>query len=105
MSRSRVGEENPRWKGGVSVNYGAGWTTARSRVLERDEVCQHCGHDGSERRLEVHHIVPFRLFDQAEDVPKPDAHDPGNLVLLCRSCHWKAERSEIEFESSLEPPE
>ncbi|MBP1988211.1 NUMOD3 domain-containing DNA-binding protein [Halolamina salifodinae] len=105
MSEARTGERNPRWKGSISESYGPGWDRARRRVRERDELCQNRGDDGSNRRLDVHHIVPFRLFDQANDVPKSAAHDPGNLVLLCRPCHRKAERDEIEFHSSLEPPE
>lgn len=105
MSKARTGERNPRWKGGISDSYGPGWDRARRRVRERDGVCQHCGGDGSDRQLDVHHIVPFRLFDQADDVPKSRAHDLGNLVLLCRPCHQKAEHDDIEFDSSVEPPE
>ena len=105
MSAARTGAQNPQWKGGVSDSYGAGWGKARERVRERDDVCQHCGCEGDERQLDVHHIVPFRLFEQADETPTGKAHELGNLVLLCRPCHRKAERGEIEFDSSLEPPE
>lgn len=63
MSESTSGNANPNWKGGYSRRYGSGWSVARDRIRDRDEVCQHCGHDGSERRLEVHHIVPSACFD------------------------------------------
>ena len=105
MSRARTGERNPQWKGGVSDSYGPGWYNARKLVRERDSVCQNCGRDGSERQLDVHHIIPLRLFDQAENTSISKAHHPGNLVLLCRPCHRRAEADEIEFESTLEPPE
>jgi 5-methylcytosine-specific restriction endonuclease McrA len=105
MSDARTGAQNPQWKGGVSDSYGPGWKKARERVRERDAVCQHCGREGDDRQLDVHHVLPFRLFDQADDTPTEKAHEPGNLVLLCRPCHRKAEAGEIEFDSSLEPPE
>ena len=105
MSDARTGARNPQWKGGVSDSYGPGWQRARERVRERDEGCQHCGCEGGDRQLDVHHILPFRLFEQAAGTPTRKAHELGNLVLLCRPCHRRAERGEIEFESSLEPPE
>jgi hypothetical protein len=105
MSEAQSGEGNPRWRGGVSDSYGPGWNRAREQVRKRDERCRNCDHGGSERRLEVHHIVPVRLFDQAEDRNLSEVHALGNLVLLCRQCHLKAENGEIEFESTLEPPE
>ncbi|WP_154018312.1 HNH endonuclease [Halolamina sediminis] len=45
------------------------------------------------------------MFEQADKTPTEKAHELGNLVLLCRPCHRKAERGEIVFDSSLEPPE
>lgn len=59
MSEATAGEANPNWRGGYSDRYGAGWTAAREVVRERDEVCQYCGCNGSERRLDVHHLTPF----------------------------------------------
>lgn len=105
MSESTAGEENPNWRGGYSNYYGAGWSVARERVLERDEVCQHCGHDGSNRRLEVHHLVPVRVFRRAEEVSVEDAHQLSNLVLLCNRCHTKADFGLLEFESGVDHPE
>lgn len=104
MSEARTGEKNPRWKGGGSGSYGPGWNAARRRVHERDGVCQFCEHNGEDQRLEVHHIVPVRLFKQAEEVTVAEAHKLGNFVLLCRKCHHRAEAGKIEFESTLEPP-
>jgi 5-methylcytosine-specific restriction endonuclease McrA len=78
---------------------------ARRQVRRRDEVCQNCGEDGQDGRLEVHHIVPFRLFDQSNETGKRDAHALENLVLLCRPCHMEAEHGDLEFESGVEPPD
>lgn len=102
MSRSTAGADNPNWRGGYSHHYGSGWSVARERVRERDEVCQHCGHDGSERRLEVHHIVPVRVFRHAMDLSVEDAHAEENLVLLCKRCHGRADHGLIEFDAPIE---
>jgi hypothetical protein len=44
------------------------------------------------RRLDVHHIVPYRL-----------THDnsPNNLIPLCKKCHKKAEAVFVELEATL----
>lgn len=102
MSRSTAGEDNPNWRGGYSHRYGSGWSIARERVRERDEVCQHCGHDGSNRRLEVHHIVPVRTFRNAPEISVEDAHNEDNLVLLCNRCHGRADHGQIEFDAPIE---
>ncbi|WP_246983256.1 HNH endonuclease [Halorientalis marina] len=104
MSEATAGEQNPNWRGGYSRRYGAGWSVARETVHERDEVCQRCGADGTDRRLEVHHIVPVRRFRTASNAEISDAHDPGNLVLLCHHCHPKADHGLISFDSSLDDP-
>ena len=76
----------------------------RDRVRERDGVCQHCGHDGSDHRLEVHHIVPVRLFRESDERDITEAHDPDNLVLLCNRCHGKADHGLLGFETDTTPP-
>lgn len=100
MSRSTAGERNPNWKGGQYTNewYGPGWDIIRERVQDRDGVCQHCGHDGSDTRLEVHHIVPLREFREKDDATLEDANRKANLILLCKRCHGRAEHGLIEVE-------
>jgi len=102
MSESTTGKDNPNWRGGYSHRYGSGWSVVREQIRERDEVCQHCGHDGIEKRLEVHHIVPVRVFRQAVGLSVEDAHDEENLVLLCKRCHGRADHGKIEFEAPIE---
>ena len=100
MSRSTAGERNPNWNGGYSRRYGPGWTEARRRVRGRDSVCQHCGHDGADRGLDVHHIIPVRLFRETNGVALERAHDERNLVLLCKRCHSRAEHGHIAIQPS-----
>lgn len=104
MSQSRRGVDNHAWRGGHVYRYGPGWTAAREAARDRDEVCRQCGHDGSERTLDVHHIVPVRHFRDAEDASLEAAHDLSNLVLLCRACHAAAEHGRIGFESGIADP-
>lgn len=104
VSESTAGEQNPMWTDGGSGRYGPGWNQAREAVRARDEVCRQCGHDGSVRRLAVHHLLPMWKFRQAVDVDLRTAHDPSNLVLLCRSCHVRAEHDGLDFESGIDDP-
>jgi 5-methylcytosine-specific restriction endonuclease McrA len=104
MSEARKGQKNPMYVDGESGYYGPEWSFARRQANERDEVCQACGADDTESRLEVHHIVPFNRFRQAEETDLSDGHELSNLVLLCRSCHMRAEHGDLSFESGIEDP-
>lgn len=103
MSESTAGEQNPNWRGGYSDSYGSGWTLARERVRERDEVCRHCGEDGTDRELDVHHVVPVREFRKDSDASLGDAHELDNLVLLCKRCHTLAEHGTITVSDGSTP--
>jgi 5-methylcytosine-specific restriction protein A len=59
------------------------WTSLRRLVLTRDNhTCQLCGDSGNE----VDHMIPAHLGG---------SHDPDNLTTLCRACHDKKTRTEI----------
>lgn len=83
-----TGEEHWSWNGGSeSVYYGANWAEQRDAARERDDhECQVCGHGGSDRALDVHHIHPIRTYDTPEK-----ANTLDNLITLCRSCHRRWE--------------
>ena len=100
MSEARTGTNNPNWRGGEVPQYGPGWTTARRKVRERDEVCQRCGEDGTDELLDVHHITPVREFRDDTDSDLRDAHTLDNLVLLCRPCHMSVEHGDIEVDDN-----
>jgi transposase len=92
------GELNHQWKGGVSQHYGATWPDKRREARERDNhECQRCGMSAEIHReshnetLQVHHIRPFREFDDPED-----AHQLENPITLCRECHCKWEGLPID---------
>lgn len=93
ISENHSGEDNPRWKGGVSHGYPGGWKSTRQEIRKRDNYqCRACGTTQEEHleevgcKLDVHHVVPVREFDDPAD-----AHSKGNLVTACRSCHMKYE--------------
>ena len=90
MSRRLAGDNNPNWNGGTYTEFGSNWFRVRERIRTRDEACQVCGEDGSDCRLDVHHIVPRREFDVVEH-----SNTPYNLVLLCQSCHKQVEHGSI----------
>ncbi len=74
-------------------NYGKGWNQICATILERDgHKCRNCGVSGE---LEVHHIVPFRRFDDAFEANAPD-----NLISLCPRCHRLAEQR-VHMQSGL----
>ena len=104
MSESRLGESNPNWQGGHTHHYGPGWNPARKAVNRRDEVCQNCGADDDEARLEVHHIIRVQEFIDAPGASRSEAHDMDNLILLCRDCHMNVHHGELKFETELQHP-
>lgn len=94
FSEYQSGSNNVNYIDGKSSgNPGPGWGKARRKALERDgHTCQNCGKcRGEVNWLDVHHIIPRREFEDVQD-----SHELSNLVVLCRSCHVKAERGSIE---------
>lgn len=88
-----------RWCGYVTAggpstsDYGENWDERRFEILERDGFeCRLCGISQSEHRekedvgLHVHHIQPFRTFDDPEV-----ANQASNLVTVCSDCHTTIE--------------
>lgn len=104
MARSRTGKDNPNWRGGRVLCYGAGWTHARREARESVDECEQCNHDGSRYRLEVHHIVPVRRFRDSENHEVSDAHVQENLAVLCKRCHGRADHGSLTIESKLKTP-
>lgn len=88
-SEAWTGESHHNWNGGSLNYYGANWLKMRRRVVERDQMCRICRlQDG---RLEVHHIVPIKEFENPEDANRED-----NLILLCSKCHHNVEHGNID---------
>lgn len=89
------GEDSPHWKGGEGRIYGPGWGERKRRAVRaRDDYeCQICGLSQTEHKskygvaLDVHHIVPARLFD----VEDRSSNEMSNLITLCRKHHAKWE--------------
>lgn len=60
------------------------WRKMRLEVIRRDQfTCQKCKRILPKSRLDVHHIVPYRLCKENKE---------ENLIALCRNCHGKVER-------------
>jgi len=84
------GEYHFRYIDGESKNNrGKGWIRIRKEVRLRDNyTCGICGITEKEigKALDVHHIKPYRLFDDSEK-----ANGINNLISLCPSCHHREE--------------
>ncbi len=73
--------------GGDPNDYGPNWSKRRNQARARDNYCcQICGTPEQGRQHDVHHKVPFRMFETYEQ-----ANQLANLVTLCRPCHRRAE--------------
>ncbi len=78
------------------------WKTIEKHFKEANDTCAACG---SKKRLQVHHIKPFRSYPELE-------LDPTNLITLCMSknqCHlfighgnnWKCFNENVVDDSNL----
>jgi 5-methylcytosine-specific restriction endonuclease McrA len=85
-------EMNGRFRGGHDKYMGPAWTERATQARERDGyACQDCGAAGSGQKLDVHHLIPRRIFAGDWDT----ANDLDNLITLCARCHsrWEVEIS------------
>ena len=85
---NKRGELNPNWRGGVTAERqafysSAEWRTACAEVWKRDRAtCRRCEmkkEESADMPFHIHHIIPFESVDGRADT--------GNLVLLCEACH------------------
>ncbi len=68
-------------------DYGPNWPRQRDLARARDGFrCQVCGTPEGDKAHHVHHKIPFRMFDNAEQ-----ANQLVNLITVCNSCHRKIE--------------
>ena len=58
---------------------GSQWRQSRLQAIARSPFCAKCG---ATKRLDVHHIVPFRMTRD---------NRPINLIPLCKRCHKQVE--------------
>jgi hypothetical protein len=103
-----VGENNHNWKGGSIDYYGPNWYRQARKARERDSYkCRHCGKSEKKigRRMDVHHIIPFRMFRyiRHQNDNYKEANHLSNLICLCQQCHKKAEAQLIPIQPSLLP--
>jgi 5-methylcytosine-specific restriction endonuclease McrA len=74
------GEGNPAYNGGINY-YGINWRSQKQIALTNAKYqCEYCGKES--KSLDVHHIKPFKLFDDFVE-----ANHIDNLVCLCKKCH------------------
>ena len=78
------------YRGGAHPYYGPDWRSQARKARERDRhTCRNCGLHQFNPRLDVHHIVPRRLFGN----DYRSANQLENLISLCKPCHTALERA------------
>lgn len=91
-SISMRGEKNWNYIDGIKYyDRGANWLSQQRKAKKRDGYkCVKCNaiRSNNNRPLEVHHIIPYRLFNG--DYKK--SNDLNNLITLCRKCHIVEEK-------------
>lgn len=91
------GENHHRYiNGDTCYKRGENWVAMRREVRKRDNyTCQSCGKTEKEigKRLDVHHIKPYRLFDNCDQ-----ANTITNLISLCSHCHHVLDANLIKLE-------
>ncbi len=76
--------------------YGTGWEHQKNLARARDGYrCQICEVPETDHAHDVHHKIPFRLFEDSEEANRLE-----NLITLCRNCHQKVE-SNLRIQSGL----
>ncbi len=72
---------------------GPNWRRQRELALERDGACcRRCGAGPRPGRShDVHHVRPYRAFQNSGGVDWQAANSLDNLLTLCRPCHRAAE--------------
>lgn len=85
------GPRHPLWTDIRPIgDRGAGWEQIADAIRQRDNYqCQRCGIIQAMRKLDVHHITPYRLTQD---------NNPNNLITLCGSCH-----KIVETETNRQP--
>jgi DEAD/DEAH box helicase domain-containing protein len=67
--------------------YGPNWPAQRDLARQRDEYrCRVCGAPEDGRSHHVHHITPFRAFENYLQ-----ANQLANLITVCPPCHRRVE--------------
>jgi 5-methylcytosine-specific restriction endonuclease McrA len=92
----RTGSLNPNWHNDSTLKrrktmQRKAWLDARQEVIQRDRVCRLCS---SPDASDVHHI------ERLSDAPLL-MYDSGNLILLCRDCHYKLRGKEERWKGRL----
>ena len=89
LKRIKRGKDHYNYQGGITTitrkrTRGIFWKRIADKIRERDNnICRSCGLNGKEKKLPVHHIIPFRISKN---------NDFQNLITLCPSCHIKFEK-------------
>ncbi len=99
-SKRMRGPKNHNYRGGAIPYRGRNWRRQSRKARERDGYrCQICHKKPKSRHCHVHHIKPYREFNNDWQ----SANNLSNLITLCSSCHRKVEDRKIPCPKLLLP--
>lgn len=71
------------------------WKELRLLKIQSNPLCEDCLKNGKiTPSEEVHHIKSFCKKGLSPEEKELRAYDYGNLVSLCRECHWRRHHPE-----------
>lgn len=86
ISESKLGPNNPNWKGGISKRQQTEGKTWRRKVYKRDnwtcQICQARSKRGKHVDLNAHHLDAFHWNTEKRD-------QLNNGITLCVDCHYE----------------
>lgn len=74
---------------------------AKAQALENQfeehgwNFCEECGHNGSGTRLDCSHDISVKKAK--ENGMTEQCWNVGNITILCRSCHQKKDKLNLQF--------
>ena len=78
------------------------WKELRTYMVQKYPLCQDCLKEGKiTATQEVHHIKSPFVKGLTDDEKYRRAYDEGNLVCLCRECHWRRHHPEGIIQDKL----
>jgi hypothetical protein len=97
QSKAMRGENNPRWRGGISFEpYCPKFTNSLKEYIRQkfNHQCFRCGSDGGDRKLDVHH-VDYNKLQGCKGMT-------WALIPLCQVCHaWTTNHRHDAFNTLI----
>lgn len=82
-------DKHPSWKNSYIRN--------NNRIVNKELLKQECFNCGYSLHVELCHIKAIKDFD--EDATLEEINGKGNIIQLCRNCHWEFDNGYLALSS------